>query len=139
MAKDPHRIAPVRLPVFIISMVCSIFALPGTIKAQDSFEIRVEQVEKPVLGEFSLEEHFNYVAIGSEHTEGPIDPTQHQFHASSELTAGLTTHVSVGAMVMSAALPGAHGGWQYVGWRMLPHFYAPESWNLPLRLGLTAE
>ena len=28
---------------------------------------------------------------------------------------------------------------QFAGWRMLPHLYAPESWNLPIRLGFVAE
>ena len=28
---------------------------------------------------------------------------------------------------------------QFAGWRVLPHFYAPESWDLPVRLGFVAE
>jgi hypothetical protein len=28
---------------------------------------------------------------------------------------------------------------QFAGWRILPHFYAPESWRFPVRLGFVAE
>ena len=28
---------------------------------------------------------------------------------------------------------------QFAGWRVLPHFYAPESWNLPVKVGFVAE
>jgi hypothetical protein len=38
---------------------------------------------------------------------------------------------------LNAALPGA--GFQYAGWRVLPHFYAPRSWGLPMELGLVVE
>jgi hypothetical protein len=28
---------------------------------------------------------------------------------------------------------------QFAGWRVLPHVYLPESWNLPVRIGFVAE
>jgi hypothetical protein len=28
---------------------------------------------------------------------------------------------------------------QFAGWRVLPHFYAPETWRLPFRLGFVSE
>jgi hypothetical protein len=40
-------------------------------------------------------------------------------------------------MFLSAWEPGFSP--QFAGWRVLPHFYAPESWNLPVRLGFVAE
>ena len=62
---------------------------------------------------------------------------QDQFHFSSELTAGLTEQLRVGLTVLSATVPGL--GIQYGGFRVLPHFYVPKSWGLPLNLGLVTE
>ena len=44
---------------------------------------------------------------------------------------------AVGFMFLSAWEPGYSP--QFAGWRVLPHFYAPESWNLPFRLGFVSE
>jgi hypothetical protein len=115
-----------------------ILGLPRFANAQDSFEIRVEQYEQPVFGSFSLEEHLNYAGRGTSSFDGTVAPTNHQFHMSSELTAGLAEHVSVGLMLMTAVVPGTRG-LQYAGWRVLPHFFVPESWHLPIKAGLTAE
>ena len=54
-----------------------------------------------------------------------------------ELTGALADHVSLGFMQLNAVLPGT--GFQYAGWRVLPHFYAPRSWHLPVDLGLVVE
>jgi hypothetical protein len=105
--------------------------------AQDPFEIRVEQIERPRLGVFSFELHANYVARAAAPDAGAF-PAHHQFHVSPELTAGLTRHLSIGFMLMSAVVPG-RGGLEYTGWRFKTHLFAPESWRMPVRLGLTAE
>ena len=58
-------------------------------------------------------------------------------HASSEWTAGLTNQVRAGLVVLTAMVPGI--GMQYAGFRVLPHFFAPRSWGLPLNLGFVAQ
>ena len=55
-----------------------------------------------------------------------------------ELTAGVADYFSIGAMQLSAVRPGGFG-LEYAGWRLLPHFYAPKSWRIPLDIGLVAE
>lgn len=50
---------------------------------------------------------------------------------------GLTPELALGFMFLSAWEPGNSP--QYAGWRVLPHFYAPESWRLPVKLGFVAE
>jgi hypothetical protein len=55
-----------------------------------------------------------------------------------ELTEGLTDNIAVGVMLLTAVRPGGPA-LEYAGWRVLPHFYAPKSWNLPVDLGFIAE
>ena len=128
----------------ILAWICSslfvAFVILGSTqvaKAQDPFEIRVEEYEEPALGGFSLEEHVNYVQSGTANSDGSVAPTSRQLHVSSELTGGITNHISLGFMVMTARLPRA--SMEYAGWRVLPHFYAPDSWHLPVKIGLTTE
>jgi len=54
-----------------------------------------------------------------------------------ELTAGITNQMSVGFMQLNGIVPGQ--GFEYAGWRVLPHFYAPKSWHLPVDVGFVAE
>jgi hypothetical protein len=49
----------------------------------------------------------------------------------------LTPELALGFMFLSAWESGNSP--QYAGWRVLPHFYAPESWRLPVKLGFVAE
>ena len=105
--------------------------------AQDPFEIQVFEYEPLPLGAFTYEAHLNYVLEGTTKFDGPVAPLQDQFHFSSEWTAGITDQVRLGFTVLTAAGPGL--GMQYAGFRVLPHFYAPKSWGLPVNLGLVAE
>jgi hypothetical protein len=106
--------------------------------AQDPFEIHVYEYETPKLGAYTLEAHLNEVGIGGKTADGLLAPTNHQFHMTGELTAGLADFAALGFMLLGAARPGG-GGPDYAGWRVLPHFYAPRSWNLPVDLGLVVE
>lgn len=68
----------------------------------------------------------NYVAKG---TEG--------FHFSSEVTAGVTDDFRAAVVLLTAKRP--DGPYEYAGFRVLPHIYAPQRWHLPLNLGFVAE
>lgn len=105
--------------------------------AQDPFEIVVFEYEPLPLGAYTYEAHMNYTLDGTKGFVGPVAPTQNQFHFTSEWTAGINDEVRFGVAVLSAAGPGI--GPVYAGVRILPHFYAPRSWNLPLNLGFVAE
>ncbi len=93
--------------------------------AQDPFEIQVFEYDPLPRGAFTYEAHTNYVA------------EQQQVHLSSEVTAGLTDGIRAGLVVLTGSGPGM--GMQYAGFRVLPHFYAPPSWRLPLNLGFVPE
>jgi hypothetical protein len=110
---------------------------PGKLYGQDPFEIHVYDYETLKPGQFTLEQHLNYWAIGSKQPDGTLAPTNDQTHMTYELTGALTDQISLGFMQLNAWLPGS--GFEYAGWRILPHFYAPPSWGLPLQLGLVVE
>jgi hypothetical protein len=114
-----------------------LLCLPVVMYAQDPFEIQVFEYEPLPLGTFTYEAHLNYVAGGTSQSNGLVAPEQGQFHASSEWTAGITDQIRAGFVVLTAAVPGL--GMQYAGFRVLPHFYAPRSWGLPVNLGFVAE
>jgi hypothetical protein len=105
--------------------------------AQDPFEIHVYEYEPLSRGEYSLESHLNFNSQGSQDRDGSLLPMRHQVHLTLEPTFGVSENFAVGLMVLSAWAPGNSP--QYAGWRVLPHFYAPESWRLPFRLGFVAE
>jgi hypothetical protein len=109
----------------------------GLARAQDPFEIHVYEYETLHPGQFTLEAHLNYVGTGTKDYQGPVAPFQDQFHLTVELTAGLTNQVSIGFMQLNARRP--DHSLEYAGWRVLPHFYVPESWHWPFQAGLVTE
>jgi hypothetical protein len=105
--------------------------------AQDPFEIHVYEYEPLTRGEYSLEAHLNVIAQGTGLREGYLLPTERQTHLTFEPTIGVSENFAVGFMFLNAWEPGYTP--QFAGWRVLPHWYAPESWHLPFRLGFVAE
>jgi len=108
-----------------------------TLSAQDPFEIHIYEYEPLSLGEYSLEAHLNFDIQGTDRRNGTLLPTEHQTHLTLEPTLGLSENFALGFMFLNAWEPGYSP--QFAGWRVLPHFYAPESWRLPFRLGFVAE
>ena len=74
---------------------------------------------------------------GSSASSGTLLPTRHQTHFTLEPTIGLSENFAVGFMFLNAWERGYSP--QFAGWRVLPHFYAPESWKLPFRVGFVSE
>jgi hypothetical protein len=112
------------------------FCAPN-LAAQDPFEIHIYEFEPMTRGEYSLEAHLNMNAQGTGGRDGTLLPTKQQTHLTLEPTFGMTSAFAVGFMFLNAWEPGYSP--QFGGWRVLPHFYAPESWNLPVRVGFVAE
>jgi hypothetical protein len=104
---------------------------------QDPFEIHIYEYEPMTWREYSLEAHLNVTAQGTGKPDGTLIPTSGQTHLTLEPTVGLSENFAVGFMFLNAWEPGYSP--QFAGWRVLPHLYAPESWNLPVRLGFVAE
>jgi hypothetical protein len=109
----------------------------GPAVAQDPFEIEVYGYETAARGAWELETHLNYTARGTTTYDGGVAPTEHQTHLALELTRGLTAHWEVAAYALAADRPGT--GVEYAGWRVRSRVRSPESWRLPVDLGLGAE
>jgi len=123
----------VLVPVLMLGMICPLTVLV----AQDAFEIAVYGAETAPRKAWELETHFNYIARGTTAFDGPVAPSERQFHLAVELTRGLTEHWEVTAYLLSAYRPGP--GVEYAGWRLRSRVRAPVSWRLPVDLGLAAE
>ena len=107
----------------------------GALCAQDPFEIHVLEYEQLHPGEFTFENHVNYV--GHSAAQGANHGAQNVFHDTYELTGGITDDVSFGVMQLNARRSG--GPLESAGWRLVPHFYVPRSWHLPVDFGVVAE
>lgn len=123
----------IRRCLLACAFLCGISAF-----AQDPFEIHVYEYETLARGQATFETHLNYVSLGTRVFNGTVAPTNNQFHMTFEVTAGITDQISIGVMQLNGVRPGG-SGLEYAGWRLLPHFYAPESWHLPVKLGLVTE
>jgi hypothetical protein len=119
-----------------LPLACLLFYAPAVV-AQDPFEIHIYEYEPLSLGQYSLEAHLNLIAQGTASRDGTLLPTEHQTPLTLEPTIGLSDNFALGFMFLNAWEPG-HSP-QFAGWRILPHIYAPETWNLPVRLGFVAE
>jgi hypothetical protein len=75
---------------FLMLAVLALIAL--TVQAQDPFEIQIYEYETVPKGMWNLETHINYIGKGTKSFEGPVAPTNNQFHLTYELTRGITDH-----------------------------------------------
>lgn len=130
-----HRTKRRGVLAFLLASLPWLIAAPAA--AQDPFEIEVYGYETAGRGEWELETHLNYAARGTTTYDGGIAPTEHQTHLALELTRGLTDHWEVAAYVLAAHRPGT--GVEYAGWRVRSRVRSPESWRLPVDLGLGFE
>jgi hypothetical protein len=105
--------------------------------AQDPFEIHIYEYEPLTWREYSLEARLNSDPQGSGSRDGNLLPMRNQTHLTIEPTFGLSDNFALGFMELNAWAPGNPP--QLAGWRVLPHIYAPEWWELPFRLGFVAE
>jgi hypothetical protein len=107
------------------------------VSAQDPFEIHIYEYEPLSWRSYSLEAHLNFDPQANALRDSSLLPTHNQTHLTLEPTFGLSENFAVGFMFLNAWEPGYSP--QFAGWRVLPHFYAPESWRLPVRVGFVAE
>jgi hypothetical protein len=126
--------------VFVLSKryaIVDVPAIENTCEAQDPFEIHIYEYEPLSWNQYSLEAHLNFVTQSTSTREGSLLPTLNHTHLTLEPTFGISPNFAVGLMFLNAWQSGYSP--QFAGWRVLPHFYAQESWRLPVRLGFVAE
>jgi hypothetical protein len=131
------RLPQTRFAIAKQFLLAAVVLWARTAAAQDPFEIHIYEYEPMSRGQYSFESHQNVNLQGNAQRDGSLLPTEHQTHLTFEPTAGLSDSFALGFMFLNAWQPGYTP--QFAGWRVLPHFYAPESWDLPVRLGFVAE
>jgi hypothetical protein len=122
---------------FTAISLCVIWAFELPAPAQDTFHVPVHEYEPLQPRELHLELHANYVGRGTKSSSAFTAATNNQLHTAHELTAGIAPGISLGGMLLTGKRAG--NGLEYAGLKVLPHFYAPRSWNLPLDVGIVAE
>jgi hypothetical protein len=120
-----------------VGLFLSLAAMPRAARAQDPFEIEVYDYATAARGTWELDSHLGYIARGTTVPDGMVAPTEHQAHLAVELTRGITDHWEVAGYVLAASRPGV--GVEYAGWRVRSRVRVPESWGLPVAVGLGAE
>lgn len=119
----------------LIITLCSLSAIP--LRAQESFEIAVYPSATAHAGEWEFEGHFNYASRGTTAFAGAVAPTQGQLRFAGEVTRGITNYWEMSGYLLAAQVPDF--GIRYAGWRLRSRFRAPESWRLPVQVGLSIE
>jgi hypothetical protein len=114
-----------------------VLLLQMTAWGQDPFEVQVYEYETVPKGLWNLETHLNYIGKGTKEFEGPVAPTEHQFHLTFELTRGITNHFELAGYLVFAHR--ADGGFDFVGWRVRPRVSLPEEWGLPVAVSISGE
>jgi hypothetical protein len=104
---------------------------------EEHFEIQVYGSATVPPGTTMLELHSNVAAQGTTRTANGIVPSQGAFHETIEITHGWTPWFETGFYLFTSIQP--HGGWQWVGNHVRPRVRAPDSWELPVGLGLSTE
>ena len=112
-------------------------SLASPVRAQDPFEIQVYEYETVPKGKWSLETHVNYVSKGTTTWNGPMAPTEGQFHTTFELTRGITDDFELAGYLLLGSYTG--GSFQYAGARIRPRVSVPKEWDWPIGVSFSVE
>ena len=123
--------------VLLVLALCATLVMPSPVGAQNNFEIQVYSSETVAPGSTMVELHSNVAAEGSTKTTDHLLRTQGAFHETLEITQGWTSWFETGFYVFTSIQPDTT--WEWVGDHIRPRVRAPESWDLPVGLSLSAE
>jgi len=118
------------LALQIIVVTCYAFS-------QDSFEVQVYESDIVPVGHYELDMHNIFVAKGNSEWEGTVAPSNHQEHLAFEFTRGMTDYFELGSYLLVAHRP--DGTTEFAGFRLRPRVKAPDAWDVPVGLSLSAE
>ncbi len=125
----------VRVSRFFLLAAVVISAAP--LSAQGNYEIQVYGSDTVAPGSTMFELHSNFTAEGSKTVQDGVQPSNHAFHETLEITHGFNDWFEVGFYTFSSIQP--DGGWQWVGNHIRPRVRAPDSWHWPVGVSLSAE
>ncbi|HTP12242.1 MAG TPA: transporter [Bacteroidota bacterium] len=118
--------------------VCLLLLLPILrVAAQDSFEVQVYESDIVPVDRYELDMHNIFVQHGNTSWEGTVAPSNQQEHLALEFTRGVTDWFEMGSYLLFAHRP--DGANDFAGFRLRPRVKAPDEWNTPVGLSLSAE
>ena len=121
----------------ILGAVAVLLAVTTHLSAQERFDISVYPYATAHRSEWELEGHINYTSRGTGVFDGSVAPTQGQWRFTAEVSRGISDHWELAGYLLGAQVPGM--GLEYAGWRLRSRMRAPESWRLPVNMGLSLE
>lgn len=126
-----------RIERLIPCLFLLVLAAPGSVRAQDNYEIQVYGSELVPTHTTMVELHTNLTVNGSKTVEDGVQPSHHAVHETLEITHGFTDWFETGFYVFSSIQP--DGGWQWVGDHLRPRLSVPKKWHWPVGLSLSQE
>jgi hypothetical protein len=108
-----------------------------TAKAQENYEIQVYGSETIPPHHTMVELHSNFTVDGSKTAEDGVNPTNHAWHETIEITKGFAPWFETGFYIFTSARSGQ--GFQWVGDHIRPRFRVPEQWQWPVGVSLSQE
>jgi len=120
------------LILFVVAGICLVSL---TVRAgENNFEIIVHPSETVEAGHAMVELHSNMAVSGTTQKTDGVLPMQHALNESLEIAYGFNSWFETAVYTAASVQPGMEGRW--VGERVFPRVRAPESWGLPVGLGL---
>ena len=110
---------------------------PTAARAQDNYEIQVYGASLVPAARTMVELHSNFTADGRTGVVDGLQPTEHAFHETLEITHGFAPWLEVGFYVFTSARDG--DGWSWVGDHVRPRIAVPQSWHWPVGVSLSTE
>jgi len=119
----------------LVTILSSLLLL--SVKSQDNYEIQVYGSSTQAKGSAIFELHSNYFINGIKESSNGVYPTHHAVHKTIEITQGLSDIAELGFYLFTNFTP-SHG-YHFVGIHIRPRIRAPDRWDLPVGLSLSAE
>ncbi len=119
--------------------ICIIILIiyPGSLPAQNNYEIQVYASQTQAKGSTMFELHSNYTFDGSTQIVNGVLPSNHSLHETLEITTGITDIFETGVYLFTNYTSGY--GYQIVGMHLRPRVMAPANWGIPFGLSLSME
>lgn len=104
---------------------------------QENYEIQVYGSQTQAKKSTIFELHTNYTFDGEKNIKEGVRPSYHAFHETIEITHGITNNFELGFYLFFNYT--STYGYKILGTHIRPRIKAPDNWNLPMGLSLSAE
>ena len=132
-----YRKTKVLKPVFITLVVVVALFFPKLAKTQENYEIQVYSSPTAAKNTTIVELHSNFTLDGEKEIKNEVLPSNHMFHETVEITHGISEWMEVGFYIFNAI--GDDNRTSYVGSHIRPRVMAPQKWNWPVGVSISAE